>query len=163
MATETNNVWGQNKQGVDLTVPSGQTCKARRPGMDAFIREGLIPNNLLPIVRKAMSGKDPDYKEFLEGMDDNMLEDIVRLVDAITIKVVVEPPLFPIPADPAEQRFHDRIYVDDVDFEDKMFIFQWAVGGTADLERFRAEQRSALATVPSGADVERPAEQPSGD
>lgn len=57
------------------------------------------------------------------------------------------------------------IYSDEVDLEDKLFIFQYAVGGTRDLERFRGEfgtglgdllagARDANATVGSGGDSE---------
>jgi hypothetical protein len=44
-----------------------------------------------------------------------------------------------------DQRIHedDRdpmfLYASEVDFNDKVFIFQYAVGGSADLERFRSE------------------------
>lgn len=36
------------------------------------------------------------------------------------------------------------VYTDEVDQEDKQFIFQFVVGGTSDLERFRREQAAAL-------------------
>lgn len=42
------------------------------------------------------------------------------------------------------------IYTDEVDQDDKTFIFQWAVGGTADLETFRREQAATLASAQSG-------------
>lgn len=53
-------------------------------------------------------------------------------------------------------RKDDVLYADQVDMDDKIFVFQWALGGTSDLVRFREEQSSALESAPDGEDV-RPA------
>lgn len=42
------------------------------------------------------------------------------------------------------------IYADDVELEDKFFVFNYAVGGTRDLERFRSQQSAGLGDVPDG-------------
>jgi hypothetical protein len=159
MAT-TATEWKKGKQGIELKVPSGNTCLARRVGMDVFLREGMVPNTLLPIIRQAMNtGEAPKLE--LNDIDDTMLLDIMRLVDAVTVYVIQEPAVQPAPA-AGVQREDDVLYVDDVDLDDKMFIFNWAVGGTADLERFRAEQGSFVGALRPGADVERAPELPGG-
>jgi hypothetical protein len=48
---------------------------------------------------------------------------------------------------PEHLRDDEYIYSDDVDFEDKSFIFNYAVGGTRDLERFRSETKATLDAV----------------
>lgn len=47
-------------------------------------------------------------------------------------------------------RDEDTLYVDEVSLEDKQFIFQFAMGGTADVERFREELKRGLVGVPNG-------------
>jgi hypothetical protein len=50
------------------------------------------------------------------------------------------------------------LYTDDVDDDDKQFIFQYVVGGSSDLERFRQESAAALASAQPGQDVPGSAE-----
>jgi hypothetical protein len=54
---------------------------------------------------------------------------------------------------PAEDRDEEVVYTDDVDMDDKTFIFNYVVGGTRDLESFREEYGDALATVQPREDV----------
>lgn len=49
-----------------------------------------------------------------------------------------------------DARDDDTLYADDVDITDKSFIFQFALGGTADLERFRQELNSGVESVSDG-------------
>jgi hypothetical protein len=51
-------------------------------------------------------------------------------------------------------RDEETLYADEVSVEDKNFIFQFSVGGTADVERFRQEQRDAVAGVSNGKAVQ---------
>lgn len=48
---------------------------------------------------------------------------------------------------PDAEREEDVVYTDMVDLEDKMHIFQFAVGGTRDVEEFREELASTVADV----------------
>ncbi len=79
------------------------------------------------------------------------------MYDAVLLHVVIEPHVLPVPP-PEEARDPDGLYVDDVDLEDKVFLFNWAVGGTADVEAFRKEQADNLAVVHSSEDVEHKTE-----
>lgn len=54
------------------------------------------------------------------------------------------------------------LYADIVDMDDKMFIFQWALGGTRDLERFREQQQERVESLSDGQDVPSPAVEPGG-
>lgn len=51
----------------------------------------------------------------------------------------------------------DLLYADNVDLDDKIFVFNFAVGGTRDLERFRREQAASLASISGGQGVENTA------
>ncbi len=147
--------WKKASAGTPLQVPSGNTALVRSSGMQIFLTKGLIPNSLLPIVRQAMSGKQVDLKA--EDITEDQLADMVMLFDAIVVHCVIEPTVLPVPAE-GEERDPEALYVDDVDFDDKMFIFQWVVGGTRDLEQFRKEQAAGVDAVRGSATLESAAE-----
>lgn len=159
----------QASEGTPLVVPSGNTCLVRASsGLDMFVRNGSIPNTLMPIIQDAMSkGKAPTIADLNLETTPELLASILELTDTSTIFMVMEPVVVAIPlmrdeacelvldkegktqVVPFSQRDQgDFIYVDEVSFEDKMFIFNWAVGGTADLEKFRKELGSSLEPVP---------------
>lgn len=170
--------------GTDLTVPSGLTCKARKPGgMDMFIRNGVVPNSLLPIVKKALAdATDGSKKEVVldsaalmsQVLDDpQMLADMMSMQDDVVIATVMIPTIHPAPrwteedvasgrckkeavgsVVPYADRDQSKVWIDtDIDPVDKQFIYQWAVGGTRDLERFREQQASTVATLSNGTQV----------
>lgn len=161
-------------QGGDLEVPSGNVCRVKKPdGMRVFMAQGIIPNSLLPIIKEAVD--DPEHKHvdvdsLAESVIANpaMLEDMFGLVDAITVATVLEPKVTAVPTFTEEHaekgmcskeevgqlvppdhelRDEDVLYVDEVDSQDKMFIFNFAVGGSRDLERFRSGQAEGLAAL----------------
>ncbi len=142
------SVWKKNTQGVELTVPSGNVALVRPVGMQVFIQKGMIPNSLMPIVKGALAKGKVD-KSFYDELDEKLLADVIELMDAITCYCVVEPKVIPAPPED-EERNPNLLYVDEVDMEDKTFIFQFAVGGTKDLESFRDKQDSELELISNG-------------
>lgn len=140
--------WKKKAQGADLELPSGEVCLARNVGMQVFLERGLIPNSLMPIIRQALVGEEPDLK--MDDISEEQIKEMMDLFDAATVLCVVEPKVHRVPRDgegepvPIEDRDPDKLFVDEVDFEDKQFIFQWVVGGTRDLERFREEQSASV-------------------
>jgi hypothetical protein len=132
-------------------------------------------------IKKAQSGGKPDANK-KEGIDEDLmskfleedgaLEGMFRSFDKATVMCVVEPPVrlhfytekdelagqipkgFSVNDDvPEEEREEDILYTDDVDMEDKMFIFQFVVGGSKDIESFRSEFGDVLAASSDGDDV----------
>lgn len=115
---------------------------------------------------------DPEMmKKFMEG--ENAVQDIFDSFDRITEMCVIEPPvkwhMRKVLIDglhatddkgkpryeeiPLSDRDEDTLYTDDIDMEDKTFIFNFVVGGTRDIERFREEYGDAVATVQPREDV----------
>lgn len=111
--------------------------------------------------------------------DPDKLEEMLDQVDKIVLYVVAQPKLVkpvrlatdedgalvldkfnrPTPALdadgkeiylPFEERDEGTIYLDYVDLEDKMFIMNFALGGTRDLEDFRKESEKAMGSVSNG-------------
>lgn len=137
-------------------LPSGAVVKLFNPGgLQAFLNGGVIPNSLMGIVQKGLSsGKTPTPEEFLKDkeIDAELLEELMGMMDAVVVKVVVEPPVLAVPSDPAD-RDEELLYVDEFPLEDKQFIFQWVSGGTRDLETFRSKLNSNVELVAAVTDA----------
>lgn len=160
--------WKRPAEEFDLTVPSGNVCKVRSSGgMAMFMQKGMIPNSLMPIIKEHMN----DSRELQATAGDvlenpELLENMMELADNVVMHVVVLPEIQPIPMVPGEggemvvvpqeARNPAILYVDEVDMNDKMFIFQWAMGGTKDVERFREEQKASLEDLSAVQTVELP-------
>jgi hypothetical protein len=136
----------QSSGNHPVEVPSGNVALCRRPGIQVFMQVGIIPNSLMSVISsmigKAQNGQDVGPVEVDQAMeklldDPTKLKDIFELVDAVTCFICVQPEVKRAPAE-GEARDPDALYVDEVVLEDKMFLFQWAVGGTESLESFRA-------------------------
>jgi hypothetical protein len=178
--------WGSENL-MDLTVPSGQTCQVRRPGVTGLIKAGVLDSldSLSSIVTtdhidRVEKGKDPhvtaEDMKALSRNKDGLLR-AVELADKVTLYCVVQPPLSPIPLVrnpvtgepeldddmrpieiPLEGREPGHIYVDQVDLTDKMFILQFVVGGVADLEQFREGFGETLGSMDDITEVQATAE-----
>jgi len=150
--------------GTLLSVPSGNTALVRAPGMQVFLQQGVIPNGLMSIVKESMDkGKAPVEKTLSSMMDDpEKLQEIVQLADAVVVYCCIDPAVYAPPKDEEgtpvpftdPRREGDKLYVDEVDFNDKMFIFNFAVGGSSNLEKFREELELDVPDVSQGAEVE---------
>jgi hypothetical protein len=141
------------REGVLLPLPSGLVVKARRVEMQAYLKQskGDVFNPLMSLVAETLEkGNNIDLEKALGGEDGQMdvqkLADMYDMVNGMVIEMVVEPPVFPVPEDD-EDRDDDLLYVDEVGDEDKMFLFQWGVGGTDDLATFREETREGMAAL----------------
>lgn len=165
-------------EGVKLRLPSGNVCLARNPGMEVFIEQGMIPNSLMPIVMAAVQqgqGLSPKETEKL-AEDPAILTDITEFANRVLVQSVIQPPVQLPPLWTAEdaaegycaagdvgrvnqnRKDDELLYADDVDLEDRLFILQWAVGGTRDLERFRQQSANAVEGLANVETVEGEAE-----
>lgn len=152
--------WKKEKtQGFPLEVPSGKVALVRPVGMQAFLTQGHIPNSLREIAMEAISQrKAPELK--VEELTAEQIGDMLTAFDNVCVFCTVAPKVAPIPKFTNDHHIHgfcteeevgdeipmdhelrddDILYVDEVDLEDKTFIFQFACGGTRNVEQFRAE------------------------
>lgn len=140
-----------------LTLPSGATIKVKNPGgLRMFMKNGVIPNSLLPMVEEAINGgTEPDLKALSKDGEISLdiVQDMMSLIDHVTVTCWVLPPVLPVPEN-EEDRDEELLYADEVMDDDKLFVFQWVTGGTKDLERFRQEQAVALDGMARVPDVE---------
>lgn len=153
--------WKKGGNSKVVPLPSGMVARLKVVGMEAFVTSGAIPNSLMKLVveqlDEAKKGKevDIDPQTFIKELQDDpqKLTDLVELVDRVALKSFVEPKLYPVPADEDERR-DDRLYVDEVDGEDKFFVFNFASSGTSELEPFREAIASGVENAPDEQVVE---------
>lgn len=149
---------------VDLILPSGQLVLARKPGLQQLMVEGVLHkmDNLTALVdsrhvKKGQRGK-PDAVNVQGLLDDpEALKGILHTVDRVLCAVVIRPHVEMTPND-ITRRVNGVIYADTVDIQDKMFLFNWALGGSADIERFRRESEEVVGSLATGDPVADEAE-----
>ncbi len=161
---------------VDLEVPSGELCQVRRPGITGLIKTGILESldSLTSLVQtehidrvekgSATTISKEQVKDLLK--DVRKLDDAMTLLDKVICYVVVQPKVIrPIRVDEQgkpvldeegreigltdDEREAGVVYCDMIDLEDKVYIFQYAVGGVSDLETFRKEFRESLGSLES--------------
>jgi len=149
--------WKQRSgsEGILVRVPSGLVARIKTPGIEAFISQGAIPNALMPLIRDAMKrGGQPSEDELAEMLNDQgKIQEIVNLANSVSVHCFIEPRVWPMPAKDEEgnelvERDPDKLYVDEIEFNDRMFVFSAAVGGTSDVEKFREQQAAVMGALP---------------
>lgn len=158
--------WLEEAEGQLLELPSGKVVRVIMPGMQAFLKADIIPNELMPIVMAAIDEQKPMSSEDAAKLaeDPEMLFKMAEAFDKIFVYCVIEP-RFELPPDeddvkvwnerhpdeqvrgPAELRVDGTLYSDRVHMDDKSFVFNVAVGGTRDLEQFRAESATQMEAI----------------
>lgn len=158
-------------EAEDLRLPSGNVARVRRVGPEAFLTQGIMPDTITPIVEKAIhSKKGLKPKEQADlAKDPKQLGALMEMLDRTLVYAVLEPRVVMPPEcsvcgeldTPAanhgegdDQHVYEPLprqdgvlYADRVDLEDKMFVLNFVVGGSRDLERFRREHGAGLAGV----------------
>jgi len=160
----------------DLELPSGETCQVKRPGVQGLIKANVLHSmdSLTSIVQaetlpKAQGKPVTNVQAIMD--DPDKFNKMMETVDKIVIHVVTQPklssnlvPVLDENGDPKldenqdpitrelelDEREDDVVYVDYVDQVDKMYIMNFAVGGSADLAQFRAETEALVGSVPDG-------------
>jgi hypothetical protein len=155
----------KKKQTFELEVPSGNVCLVRKPdGIKAFLGKGGMPNSLMPLVMGALDEKSDGEINMQDIMKDpEKFQDLMEMVDRLTLETVVEPALAPVPMRtdgnggvepvPLAERDDSVLYVDEIDLEDKLVIMGWAMGGLKDLETFRKSTTEHVAALADGQDL----------
>lgn len=162
------------RQKTTVELPSGSHAVLRRPGMDKFLEEGFLPDKLRKAITAEIasaSRRPTSVASLTKELKPEELSEWLDTLDRVCTQVFENPPVrwhrrVVAGSDgqrtqeiPDEERDYDRfLYTDEIGLEDKQFAFQYAVGGSADLERFRAQTRALVAGVPTESNLEVPAE-----
>lgn len=152
--------WGG--EGEDLTMPSGQLALVRRPGAQNLVAAGIIHSmdSLTAIaeglIEKAEGGKQKVDAAAVMKNPEKIVE-MLHVIDKVVCHVVIKPTVTMTPNDRTARK-EGVIYADMIDLEDKMFIFNYAVGGTRDVERFRLESSELVGDVGALTEATMPTE-----
>lgn len=158
-------------KAVELELPSvndngeHNVCLVRRPGPQGLVKMGVLDSldSLTSLVAAKITGIEkgsdtagsglPD-KETMKALSQNkqQLAEALDLIDRIVTHVVVEPKVLPVPAE-GEERDEDALYIDEVDLEDRVFIMDFAVGGSSDWNSFRQRSAANVASVEASPSV----------
>lgn len=179
-----NNVWANNVPsaiGEQRTLPSGQTCQAKRLSIEDLVATGIIEkaDSLTSIVdqkhvRKVRGGKGPDTTQIVPASvmkDADAMRSIVTLVDKAMPVIVLDPVVrLHYVVEDGKQRMlglDEReagvVYTDQISFVDKMELFAWAIGDMNGLQTFRGfESGDAVGAVADGVHTARPAKRTAG-
>lgn len=161
----------KKKKNDSVLLPSGNTVIVRRPGMEKFLAAGFLPDPLASEIRKQIvqkSGKSAPAdstdlaKTLLEKGGAEGVVAMMRMTDKVAAYCIVQP----------ETRWHERetpnggfedipdperdpevLYTDEIEMEDKMFLFQYVTGGTSSLSQFRESTRAVVAGLQSSGEV----------
>lgn len=156
--------WKKTAEVPILELPSGNFIRVKKVGLQALMSTGMLPNSLMSFAQKAVdkgkgqAAQGPTEDELMSLMGNpEKVAEIGKFMDSLLCHVATEPEVNPIP-DEGVERDPGLLYVDEVDEEDKMFIFQVVTGGTTDIEAFRIETGSTMAAIRGREDVELPSE-----
>lgn len=155
------------QMSFDVTMPSGQRARLKRPGIEGLVKAGILENmdtlsNLVQeshIDRVKPSRKSAEREKLAQNImaDPERLAEALEIIDKVCLYVVEQPSLHKVPEE-GEEREEGIAYIDYVMLDDKMFILNYAVGGSADLEKFRSGLQEGVADVEDGAGVEASSE-----
>jgi hypothetical protein len=129
-------VWGGAE--YDYRTPSGQLCRLRRLPIEELAKKGILnqisrlPGLTAELVTKSQ-GLPPEKQEM---PTDEHISVITEVVNKLTPIVVVAPKVWPLPED-GEERVDGRVYVDSIDFTDRVAIMHRVVGPLTGLDSFR--------------------------
>jgi hypothetical protein len=149
--------------------------------LTAIVRQAINTKQGLP--PKAMKDLSEDPEKIGAAMEtfDRVLtfvviEPIISMPPACDIEIkgetcgqYVNADVHKDPAKSGKHQYHegkrnpDILYADQVDMADKMFIFQWALGGTRDIAKFREQQQQSVDNVSDGKAVRRTSKRTSGN
>ncbi|RPI92883.1 MAG: hypothetical protein EHM40_11570 [Chloroflexi bacterium] len=121
----------------DLTLPSGLDLKVRDVSMTDLMLSGRLPDSMLDFAQdaSAQGAKDIDLKAMVKNGHDFQL-----LIDEVVMLCVVEPPI-------AKQPDDEHLGIDELNGDDKMFIFNWVNREVEQLRPFREGEAQPPAAV----------------
>lgn len=166
--------WKRGVGATRLELPSGKVCLAKRVGMQTFLKTEAVPEKLEAFIRDLTDRARIDQlgPELLQ--DGRLVWQIEQTMDRSLVLTMCSPPVQLPPgcahegcgrylnfSDPVHNRSFDGfqhdyapperdddvLYTDEIDVRDKLFLFNWTMGGTANIESFHRRWAEATAIV----------------
>ena len=152
---------------ITVKLPSDNVCVMKRVPLETFLKQGFFPDSLTPLISEMISDNKKsstvDKEKAQAKLNDAMenvesIQEMLEMFNEVAVKTIVEPTV-QLPPNDDFDRDDDVLYADEIDLEDKIFIFQVCVGGTTDVERFRKETRDNLGSLPTVSEDRNQSEQ----
>lgn len=143
------------KEGVTITLPSGNTATLVPVALDQLVMNGEIPDFLTSIAAKSL-WTETDSAAIPE--DNDLSSRYLKLIDIIVPLAMLSPKVAILPNEEKGE-----ISIDDIDFVDKVAIFNLAIQPSSVLRNFRKQQEEFMAGVRDGEDDEQSSEHITGN
>lgn len=142
-------------KGFTIDLPSGQTVMVRRTfDMVRKLRAGEIPNPLAGHILRMIERNEAIVRT--DEMTEEGVGQMLTMFDETCAAMLITPKMVVRPLDAAWDWAPpgDSISSEDMDLEDKVFLFMVAQGGTADLATFRQQSADLMASASDGDGVQ---------
>jgi len=127
-------------------LPGGLTVVIRRVDILSLAAAGKIPTTLSALVEKARSGINVGLEDFNE---------FAALVNLVVRNAIVYPPL----ARDGETPDAEHLSLDELDWQDRFYVYNACNAGAINLQPFRSEPETAVGASLPGGDLRAEAEQ----
>lgn len=120
--------WRERRQPTVAVLPSGLEVQLKRVSLENMAFSGKVPMGLLvDIAQRAKNGQKVEFS--IADMLQN-IEQYIDMIDALVTAALVFPRIGAVTDD-------ETLLLEELDFNDKLFIFDWALGGVSKLSQFR--------------------------
>lgn len=132
------------EEGILVTLPySGNTARLRPVALDSMIAQGRIPDLLTEVASSSLF-KEIEVETLID--DPKLMKSFMEIFNLISLAAFMEPEVVPAGQEPLE----GQITLDDVDYNDKIFVFNYATAGARALYLFRDKSKAGMAAVSNG-------------
>lgn len=142
------------EEGYTVTLLSGNRATLRPVALDVLIASGELPDVLTPIAAQSL-WQDRETQDIAEAGD--VAKQYADLVNAVV------PAAFLYPQVVEDPQGEDEISLDDIDFQDKVQVFNLATAGAMFLRKFREKQSRDVEAEQDGEDDGNAAQSPAAD
>ena len=146
----------QKAEAIRLELPSGLDVEAIRMPLRFLLRKGLIPDPVTPVIADYIATLDADNPdEMVEKQVDAFNETPMAafkrwmtIIDTVWLCCVTRPSF--TDDESREDAEEPPYYMGDVDYFDKLYVYQWAQGVDESVVEFLHGQKQALGALADG-------------
>jgi len=130
MEVTSPRAWRSKRRGEPVQLPSGNVARLRRVELYEIAATGSIPDSLSALVGEVVAatetGTTPDDEALRADVSRKVsLEDLAQMVARVVPLVFAEPRVVVAPRQPDYDA--GEIALEDVDWDDRLFAFNWAM------------------------------------
>lgn len=148
----TGREWRKQREEGELeTLPSGNVARLRKLSLSSLLKRGKIPDPLSGMVQRMMTGQKEvaDTWEAFQGM--------LGLLEFICREAFLEPRIVD------EPQADDEISMEDVDFDDRLYVLDKVQKEITLLTPFRPKPAGDVEALGDSEELQPEAEPDSGD